>query len=203
MQPDINSPFRGWKASLFEGGLRVPVFMQWPGVIRPGSVVEAPMSHVDLFPTLLAAADLFTSEEQEEVNSLSGVNLLPAILEKTAGDISTTSTSQEQILRDRCIFWRSGHYKAIRKGAWKLQKAENPHKIWLHNLDMDPHERENLADTEPYCTEVLPLMLKALLEEDAKQREPLWPSLTETAILVDKMFETNETLADEYIYWPN
>ena len=210
MQPEINSPFRGWKATLFEGGLRVPLLMQWPGVLPSGRVLAAPVSHVDLFPTLLAAADLFAQEEDRVqiplVNPLSGVNLLPAlILETPAATVGDAAAAGllEELLLNRPIFWRSGHYKAIRRGSWKLQKSDNPKKMWLYNLDTDPHEWENLAAVEPFSTEVLPSLLAALMEEDAKQRTPLWPSLTETAILIDKLFETNETLADEYIYWPN
>ena len=231
MQPEINSPFRGWKASLFEGGLRVPVFMRWPAAIAPGREVSDPMSHVDLFPTLLAAADMHKPtggnearegeregemETESEVNPLSGVNLLPSILESASvahsatrphPSTSTSSTSsspkEQDLLLDRVLFWRSGHYKAIRQGAWKLQKAAHPDKLWLYNLSIDPHEWDNLAAVEPYRSEVLPALLALLLAEDARQREPLWPSLTETAILMDKLFETNETLADEYVYWPN
>ncbi|MBV8155356.1 MAG: sulfatase-like hydrolase/transferase, partial [Candidatus Eremiobacteraeota bacterium] len=55
--PDgANTPFRGQKDSNWEGGWRVPCFMRWPGVIKPGSVYNGIVSHIDMFPTLLAAA---------------------------------------------------------------------------------------------------------------------------------------------------
>lgn len=201
MQPEINSPFRGWKGTLFEGGLRVPLLLRWPAVLPPGREVTAPVSHVDLFPTLLAAAAA-ENPPPAATNPLSGVNLLPAMLEQS-GEEGGEEQKQKQALLDRVIFWRSGHYKALRKGKWKLQKSGNPDKLWLYDMDKDPHEWDNLAVVEPYLSEVLPALLALLLEEDARQSESLWPSLTETAFHVDKMFETNETLADEYVYWPN
>ena len=54
--PDINKPFRGWKISQFEGGIRVPLMMKWPARISPGTVSEEPVAHIDVMPTLAAAA---------------------------------------------------------------------------------------------------------------------------------------------------
>lgn len=209
MQRDINKPFRGWKGTLFEGGIHVPMFIKWPGVISPNIVIDEPVSHVDLFPTILAAADFYSKEDEiskvDLRNPLSGINLLPSILKR--GRSSSPSDESvdfiENSLTTRHLFWRSGHYKALRKGQWKLQKSANPDKMWLYNLKNDPYEWENLADKEPFKTDVLPSLLELLLFEDSQQAQPLWPSVTETAIFVDKLFETNETLVDEYVYWPN
>ena len=49
--PDINKPFRGWKISQFEGGIRVPLMMKWPARISPGTVSEEPVAHIDVMPT--------------------------------------------------------------------------------------------------------------------------------------------------------
>ncbi len=54
--PDVNSPFRGWKITMFEGGLRVPMFMKWPAKIPAGASVDTPVAHIDVMPTLAAAA---------------------------------------------------------------------------------------------------------------------------------------------------
>ena len=54
--PDVNKPFRGWKISQFEGGIRVPLFIQWPARIAAGTTVEQPVAHIDMTPTLAAAA---------------------------------------------------------------------------------------------------------------------------------------------------
>jgi arylsulfatase A-like enzyme len=54
--PDINKPYRGWKATFFEGGVRVPFFMRWPGTVPAATKMAAPVSHFDIFATALAAA---------------------------------------------------------------------------------------------------------------------------------------------------
>lgn len=201
MQPEINKPFRGWKGSLFEGGIRVPLFMKWPAVIRPAQVVQDPVSHVDLFPTIMSSVEHIVNDAGnvpstsfKQPNDLSGVNLLPLV---------TASSEAKITLPERDIFWRSGHYKALRRGKWKIQKSSNPAKVWLFNLEFDPYEKRNLADVEPFRSEILPVLLNALAMEDDSQTKPLWPSLTETAIFIDKLFEFNETFEDEYVYWPN
>ncbi|PMZ30467.1 sulfatase, partial [Pseudomonas sp. GW247-3R2A] len=49
--PDINRPYRGWKATFFEGGVKVPFFMRWPARIKPGTRIAGPVSHFDIFAT--------------------------------------------------------------------------------------------------------------------------------------------------------
>ena len=61
--PDVNFPYRGWKGTFFEGGLRVPLYLQWPAIIPPGIKVTESVSHVDVFPTILAAVSMFADEE--------------------------------------------------------------------------------------------------------------------------------------------
>ena len=53
---DVNRPFRGWKITMFEGGIRVPLFVRWPARISPGTAVDEPVAHIDMMPTLAAAA---------------------------------------------------------------------------------------------------------------------------------------------------
>src|SRR6185437_15109103 len=73
--PDINHPYRGWKATFFEGGIHTPFFMRWPARIRPGSRYAQPVSHFDIFATAAAAAaaPLPTSDQ------IDGVNVLPFV----------------------------------------------------------------------------------------------------------------------------
>ena len=58
-QPNINAPYRGSKATFFEGGLRVPFFVKYPKLIRPGSIIDTTVSHVDIYPTVMAAAGVW------------------------------------------------------------------------------------------------------------------------------------------------
>jgi arylsulfatase A-like enzyme len=96
-----NAPLRGWKAGMFEGGLRVPLLMQWPGVIEPGSVYSHPVMTFDVTSTVLAAAGA-------DQGGLDGVDLLPCL----AGNRAPHET----------LFWRCRTRKthAVRHADWKL-----------------------------------------------------------------------------------
>ena len=183
--PDINHPFRGWKISQFEGGIRVPLFVKWPARIAAGTVAEEPVAHIDMMPTLAAAAEA----PHPEGVVIDGENLLP---------LATGEGAQQW---DRqTLFWQSGHYRVVRHGDWKLQVTARPDKRWLFNLAEDPTEQENLAATEP---EKL-AELQALLDEHAAgARPPLYPAVTDMSIAIDKTLAEPFEEGDEYIYWPN
>lgn len=187
--PDINKPFRGWKISQFEGGIRVPLMMKWPARIPAGSISEVPVTHIDMMPTLTAAAE---AELPPEV-VIDGKNLLP--LATTRGD----DKGYVEWSRDT-LFWQSGHYRVVRHKDWKLQVADRPKKQWLFNLAVDPTEQNNLATQEP--TKLAELL--ALLEAHAAAAVPhRYPPVTEFPIAIDKTLTEPFEDGDEYIYWPN
>ena len=72
---DINKPYRGWKISFFEGGIRVPYILSWPDEISPAQESNSAVHHFDIFSTIASAAGF----ESSELNDLDGVNLLPFI----------------------------------------------------------------------------------------------------------------------------
>ena len=183
--PDINKPFRGWKITQFEGGIRVPLMMKWPAKITAGTVTEEPVAHIDVMPTLTAAA----GAEQPQNVIIDGKNLLPL----------ATGNGKEAWSRDT-LFWQSGHYRVVRHKDWKLQVTARPDKQWLFNLADDPHEKNNLAASEP--EKVLEL-LTLLDEHAASARPPLYPAVTESAIAIDKTLVERFEDGDDYIYWPN
>jgi arylsulfatase A-like enzyme len=183
--PDINKPFRGWKISQFEGGIRVPLMMKWPARISPGTVSEEPVAHIDVMPTLAAAAE---APEPEGV-IIDGENLLPL----------ATGAGLEVWDRDT-LFWQSGHYRVVRHKDWKLQVTARPDKRWLFNLAEDPTEQINLAESKP--EKVTELM--ALLDAHAAAARPaLYPAVLESAITIDKTLVEPFEEGDDYIYWPN
>lgn len=183
--PDINKPFRGWKISQFEGGIRVPLMMKWPARISPGTVSEEPVAHIDVMPTLAAAAE---APEPEGV-IVDGENLLPL----------ATGAGLEAWDRDT-LFWQSGHYRVVRHKDWKLQVTARPDKQWLFNLAEDPTEQINLAESKP--EKVTELM--ALLDAHAAAARPaLYPAVLESAITIDKTLVEPFEEGDDYIYWPN
>lgn len=183
--PEVNAPYRGFKINFFEGGIRVPLFVRWPARIQPGTSLQLPVGHVDLMPTLAAAG----GAELPHGVSIDGRNLLPAL-----------TGSGEVTRSDAPMFWNSGYYKVVRAGDWKLQVNEKQGKAWLYDLASDPTERVNLADRRPDKR----AQLQALLDRHHKgSRAPLYPSVTDTAIMVDKTLAERFEPGDEFIYWPN
>ncbi|MEM8561365.1 MAG: sulfatase [Pseudomonadota bacterium] len=182
---EVNAPFRGWKISQFEGGIRVPLLMKWPAKIEAGTESAIPVAHIDYMPTMLAAAGAGLPAELE----IDGRDLLPLTSEQTAASWD----------RDT-LFWQSGHYRVVRHGDWKLQITERPNKQWLFNLAEDPTEQVNLASSEP---EVVAELLALLDAHQASGRGPLYPSAAEAAIAIDKDLSVPFEEGDEYIMWPN
>ena len=181
--PEVNAPFRGWKLTNFEGGLRVPMFVKWPQKIPAGVRVETPVAHIDVLPTIAAAADADLPSGVE----IDGRNILPL----AKGD--TENWDRET------LFWQSGPYRVVRHGNWKLQVSE-PDRVWLYNLASDPTEQNNLAEFEPDKLAELQALLAA---HKANARPPLYPHRSELAVAVDKTRAEYFEEGDEYIHWPN
>ena len=181
---DLNKPYRGWKATFFEGGTRVPFLMQWPGVIPAGSVFSEPVSHFDIFATAAGVAGVPLPNDRV----IDGVDLLPYALGTQSG------RPHQQ------MFWRSGAYQVARDGDWKLQFNETQNKVWLYNLKDDPTEQHNLADSEPERVKALQAQLAQF---NSEQHAPLWPALLEGPIPVDKPMSRPQSPDDEFIYWSN
>ena len=182
--PDINRPYRGWKATFFEGGVHVPFFMRWPAKIPAGGRFTDPVGHIDLFATAAGAAG--TPVPNDRV--IDGVNLLPYLGGASAG------APHEQ------LYWRSGSYSMIIAGGWKLQVLENPHRIWLYHLADDPTEQHNLAVDNPAKVAELTARLS---RQDRQMVKSSWPSLLRGAIPIDHPLGVPDKPGDEYIWWDN
>ncbi len=187
--PEVNQPYRGWKLTLFEGGLRVPYVAQWPGHIAPGSVYAAPVSNIDILPTVVAAAGGKVPTDRV----MDGVNLLPFLQGQKSGHAATAQAA-------RPLFWRDGPYRAVQSGGWKLIHAERPAKDWLFNLQADPTEKNNLASQQADKLAELSALLAA---HHANMPAPLWPSFLEMPVMIDKTLDKKQTRDDEYTYWVN
>ena len=129
-----NTPLHGWKGDTFEGGIRVPFVMQWPGTIKSGQTVDVPVSSLDLLPTALAMAG------QPVPPSLDGKNLLPALRGESA-------------FPARALAWRFVYGEnaskapwAIREGHWKLVMGSVASQaVQLFDLSTDPGEAHDLS----------------------------------------------------------
>lgn len=182
--PDINRPYRGWKATFFEGGVKVPFFMRWPARIAPATRIAGPVSHFDIFATAGKAAGIAMPTDR----AVDGVDLLPFV----AG----TQTGAPH----QALFWRDGAYRVVRDGDWKLQVLDLPHQSLLFDLRTDPTERHDRAPQQPLVV----ARLKALLAEHDKQGvKPAWPSLIRSPIAIDRPLGTRPKPGETYIYWAN
>ena len=181
--PDINKPFRGWKISQFEGGIRVPLMMKWPAKIAAGTVAEEPVAHIDVMPTLTAAAG--ASEPQDVI--IDGENLLPL----------ATGNGKEAWARDT-LFWQSGHYRVVRHKDWKLQVTARPDKQWLFNLADDPTNNTIWLRANPKGSELMSFWMTC-----SRWKPSLYPPVSEQVIAIDKTLAERFEEGDEYIYWPN
>jgi len=182
--PEVNRPYRGWKLTFFEGGIRVPYFVSWPGHIAPGARLADPVSHIDLLPTIAAATGAQTPTDRP----IDGMNLMPYLTGKATGAPP-----------QRALFWQDGHYLAVLKDGWKLQTSERPRKDWLFHVAVDPTEQTNLAAANPAKV----AELKAALAEHRRGgKTALYPYTGEMPVTVDKTLEQKAAEADEYIYWP-
>jgi len=137
-----HAPLRGNKGAYYEGGIRVPLIIQWPGVAQPGGVIQQPVIGNDLYPTCLTAAGLPLLPNQH-VDGL---------------DLSQLVQGQPASLEREAIFWHFPHYNehpssvpssVIRKGVWKLIETFDPAGYELYNLAEDLGETINLAETQP------------------------------------------------------
>jgi len=135
-----NTPLRGGKGQLYEGGIRVPFLMQFPGKITAGSVVDDPVTSLDLFPTALALAGVSAPP------SLDGRDLLPRL----SGEVPE--------LPRRPLYWRVGQQAALRAGDWKIVRSAQRGEAgpWeLYHLKEDLEEKNDRAESEPAILEDL------------------------------------------------
>lgn len=182
--PDINQPYRGWKLTLFEGGVHVPMFVRWPQRVAAGSRYSHPVSHLDIFSTIAAAAGAALPADRV----IDGVDLAPFL------------AGQNDAAPHDIIFWREGYYQGARTARWKLMVSEQPRKTWLYDMAADPLEQRNVADQRPA---VVAALREQLRRHNAEQQPSRWPSIVDLPVLIDKTGAEPAQPGDEYIYWPN
>ena len=196
--PHVNKPYRGWKLTFFEGGLRVPFVAQWPQRIAAGQRYAVPVSNIDIMPTVLAAAGAAPPSDRP----MDGVNLLPFVGQGPG--IPKLARAQGPVGRitqpDRALFWRSGPHRAVQSGGWKLISVHRPDKDWLFDLNTDPTERKDLAALRP---DKLAELKSLLATHHANMPEPLWQSFLEGPIFIDKTLDQAYQEGDVFTYWVN
>ncbi len=135
-----NRPLRAGKGHLYEGGIREPLIVRWPAVVRPGTICDVPVTSTDYFPTILEMAGIARDPSQV----FDGVSIV-ALLRQTEGSAS------------RALYWHYPHYSnqggapssAVREGPYKLIEFFEDGRLELYNLEKDVGERDDLAAREP------------------------------------------------------
>jgi arylsulfatase A-like enzyme len=125
-----NWPFRGQKMEVFEGGIRVPAIVRWPGVARPGSVTDQPAITMDWTATMIAAA----GAKPEAAYPLDGE------------DLARVLKAQRPIV-DRTFFWRTKNQGAVRSGKWKYVRTGANESLF--DLSIDEHEQADFKEAQP------------------------------------------------------
>ena len=185
--PDVNDPYRGWKITLFEGGIRVPFLARWPARLPAGETFDAPVHHFDMYATAAAAAgaDLPTDRVMD------GVDLTAYVT-----GIDTTQAPHEY------LFFRSGAAQAVRDERWKLMVSApegQPRKEWLFDLTAEGEWRDLLAE-QP---DVAVRLRQALDGHNAEQQPSRWPWVSTMAYNVDRDLSQEDEPDDEFAYWSN
>ena len=149
-QVTSNTPLRGGKSSLYEGGIRVPLVVRWPSAIPAGKTCSTPTSNVDFYPTFLEAAGI-TPDANQKLDGLSIISHM-----KRPGTESRRSPLfwHYPLARPHFLGGHSGG--AIRQGPWKLIEWFDTKKVELFNLRDDPSEKNDLfAQREETATRLL------------------------------------------------
>jgi len=139
---DSNGPLRGYKRDLYEGGVRVPMIVIWPGKIKPGSESDVPWYFTDLMPTMAELAHVPAPEIAD------GVSVLPVLMEN------------DYAHSNRYLYWEfyeGGYEQSVRWKNWKAIRFKEGNVIELYNLENDLSEENNISSSHP---EILSQMLE-------------------------------------------
>ena len=146
-----NAPFRGGRTSVYEGGVRTPCILRWPGRVRPGLVVREPLTNMDLFVLALSAG----GAEPPQDRVIDGRDPLPALRDGARSP-------------HRNIYFRYREARGLRQGPWKAVLPQLGSQIELYDLSVDPGERRDLAPAMPD--------IAARLAEELRQWQASLPS---------------------------
>jgi arylsulfatase A-like enzyme len=160
---------RGIKRDLYEGGIRVPMIVRWPGNIKPGQVNNQIWAFWDFLPT---AADIAGVKAPEKID---GISMLPTLL------------GQRQTNQHAFLYWEfheRGFQQAARMGDWKAVRPQAGEKLELYNLKTDVSEKENIAEKNPEIVAKMDSYLKTARTES--ERFPIRKEAQQKAKKADK-----------------
>ncbi|MFP6769050.1 MAG: sulfatase-like hydrolase/transferase, partial [Planctomycetaceae bacterium] len=154
-----NGPVRDGKQSVYEGGLRVPTFVSWPGQIKPGSRTDFMALSMDLFPLVCEVAGIGPPV------GIEGRSFLPTLLGKPQERLRTLWFFSR---REGGTRYGGKTIEAVRRGPWKLLQNSPFKPLELYNLEIDPREQKDLARTNPKVFRELSSALRKQLQRYGK-----------------------------------
>ncbi len=155
---DSNGEYRGIKRDVYEGGIRVPFIVRWPGVVNAGQVTDQPGAFWDILPTLAGIAHADISRVPTE-----GVSLIPTLTGNTA------------VQQQHAYFYWEFHEntysdQAVHKGDWKAVRHDPDRPMELYNLKNDPQENDNRAYDHPEIVKEMRMIM-----DTARTENPYFP----------------------------
>ncbi len=144
---DSNGPLRGHKRDLYEGGIRVPMIVRWPGQVEPGTLSDLPCAGWDFMPT---ACDLAGVDSPDDID---GLSMVPTLL----GEPGRQQKHEH-------LYWAYKDKRALRAGEWKVVRPGKDKPTELYNLEEDPGEQNNLAGEHPQRLRQLEAIMEAELD---------------------------------------
>ncbi|HGY55970.1 MAG TPA: hypothetical protein ENK44_09725 [Caldithrix abyssi] len=187
---------RGRKADLYEGGIRVPCIIRFPGKIKAGSVSDEPLHGYDLLPTVCGILDIPIPDDRE----IDGIDFSPLF-------------DNQKIERDKPLFWAfetrpaddpEGYVYAVRDGDWKLISDESLNRSLLYNLKEDPYEVKEVSRQHPDVVARLERSIRDIkksIADDPLRPESKPPSVREVTLLYTNDIESVYDPIDAY--WDN
>jgi len=152
-----SGPLRGIKRDMYEGGIRVPMIVRWPGRVKPGTVSDQVWTFWDFLPTAAAIANA------RPPAGIDGLSILPALL------------GQKQTNQHEFLYWEfheKGSKQAVRMGDWKGVRLAPGERLELYDLKSDPGEAKNVATTHTDVVRKIDEYLKTARKESER-----WPLL--------------------------
>jgi arylsulfatase A len=136
-------PLRGLKGSVYEGGIRVPFIVRWPGKIKAGGTSEHICAFWDFLPTCCELIGI------DAPGDIDGISILPTLLGKPGKQ-----------KKHKYLYWELGGRQGVRMGRWKAVRTNPNQKIQLYDLDKDIGEQNDLADANPKITATMAELMR-------------------------------------------
>ncbi|MBD3265259.1 sulfatase-like hydrolase/transferase [bacterium] len=149
-----NEPLRGWKGDVYEGGIRVPGFVNWKGTVDSGKC-STPIHIADWMPTLCALAGCSMKRDLQ----WDGANVWPQL------------SGKKHNPPERPLYWKTRNAAAVRQDGWKLVQTGQGEQVELYHIAKDPLEKKNVAKEKPGKVKELKRVLQQMMAKDGEKEK--------------------------------